>query len=1411
MKKVHSFSGLTRIIPVFFSLFIINTAYAQVNNDIFERITTKDGLPQSTVSYIIQDKKGFMWFATNGGINKYDGYTIKTYSNIVGDKNSLSNDGSIFIFEDKDGYIWIVNGFNAGLDKFDPVNESFTNYMNDPDDSTSISSNTIYSVMQDKSGNIWICTNNALNLVVSEKKGDNTITKFRRFYNVSFTGFLRAYEDRNGKLLLFADYLYSLDRKTNKIHKTIQLPFYAYQKLSISEDREGNLWLGNLADGVVKLVYNKKSQSYESVKLDILDGVATNNILIDYKDQVWIGTENKGLFCFDPKENRLQNFLNDKTDVTSISDNDVVSLCADRSGVLWIGTYTQGVCKYNLNRKEFYHFKTIPGEKNSLSGDAISSIHSTVPGELWVGVDLGGGINRFVFDNNKVQRVIHYKHNANKTNTIADDRILCLVQRKNGEVWAGSPGYLTKIIPEKPGTNNHPVIKNYNLFIWTFCIYEDTQGVLWGGTWGGGLWRYDDSADKFIFYVNDPHNPLSLCDNIVWTISEDTSGNIWIGGRDKGLSILTAKEKNKPSPQFLNFRHDEKKPNSLSNNTIQVISQDHTGTIWLGTTSGLNKAIIKDNAFKDTQSGTAIEFFAYHLKDGLPSEFITGILEDKHDNLWISTTNGLSKFSIKNNFFINYSESDGLQSNEFTHNAYFKDQNGRMYFGGFSGFNAFYPDSIKSNPFVPEVVFTDLKILNTSVKVGEKVEGDVILSKPVNDLSKIVLSHKNNVLTLVFAALHYTQTERNQYTYKLEGFDTDWNYVGNKREATYTNLNPGKYIFKVKASNCDGIWNNKYTSLAITILPPWWKTRWAKVFYLLLVVMALYFFRKYTLISANMKHQLMLEHIEKQKSEELSKMKIQFFTDISHELRTPLSLILSPLESLINTTSKLDYKNQLMLIYKNAERLYRLVNDLMDFSKVEDSKLDVKVQPGNIVKFTREIFGYFNEMALKQQIDYQFTTKYEEITSWFDSEKLERIIQNLISNAFKFTPFKGRIVVSVDKITPAELQGYSEKYIKGTEYVCISIFDSGLGIAPEYLDKIFDRFYQVPVKEFSHLKGTGVGLALTKSFVDLHHGFITVKSEPKKKTIFKVFIPLGNSHFKPSEIIEKPIDTVKLNDVKNLADGDSYMGNDLQVIKKGKPKLVVIENNLELREYLVSRLGNNYSVISTDNGRSGYEKIVKLVPDLIVSDILMPEVSGSELCKNIRENIAICHIPVILLTAKATIEDIIEGIETGADAYVTKPFNLRYLESVIRNLIESRKILYKRFSHDIYAVPKEIATNPLDQDVLEKAINYVYDNISDPDLSVEGLARFLFMSRRNAYRKIKALTNQSINDFIRILRLKKALKLIDERKLSISEIAFNVGFSSHAYFTKCFREQFGKSPSEYLSDNDTKTEDINIE
>jgi signal transduction histidine kinase/ligand-binding sensor domain-containing protein len=1136
--------------------------YSQITNATFERITSKNGLPQSTVNYIIQDKKGFIWLATNDGLNKYDGYTFKVYRNIVGDKKSLSHNEVAVLYEDRDGSIWVTNYVDIGLDKFDPVTESFTRYKHDANDSTSISSNEIYHIMQDKSGDIWVCTKNALNLVVNEKKGAKAFTSFKRFYNITKGSYSMAYEDRNGRLLLFSDYLCYFDRKNYKIIKSIELNDSQYTH-SISEDKSGNLWLGTHTTGVIKLAYNNRTQSYEYHNLDKLNITPKNRnyVVIDEKERIWIATQTKGLFQYDIKEGRFVNFLNDKTDITSISDNNINSLFIDQSGILWVGTYSQGLCKMDLYKKEFFHYKSEVGNMNSLSGNAITSIHSTKPGELWVGIDAGGGLNRFIFNHDKVQQVMHYKNNPNDNNSIPSNSIFCLVQRKNGEVWTGSiNGFVSKIIPEKQGSNKRPIIKSYRFEPWTFLIYEDKQDTLWGGTWSGGLWRYDDKTDKFAFFSKEISNPYSLCDNVIWAITEDNSGNIWIGGHSGGLSILPAKEKSKLTPEFVNFKNEVDKKTSLSNNTIHVIFQDHMGTIWIGTSGGLNRVTIKDNNFRDINSNSKIEFRAYHMKDGLPNENIVGILEDNKDNLWLSTSNGLSKFNIKKDTVINYYESDGLQSNEFGHNAYFKDQKGRMYFGGFNGISAFYPDSIKSNPFLPNVVFTDIKLFNKSVQIGEKINGDIIISKSISYTSEIILSYKNNVFTLVFSALQYACPEKNQYAFILEGFEKDWNYVGNKREATYTNLEPGKYVFKVKASNYDGVWNEKGAEIKIIILPPWWRTWWFKLLILIILATSVYI-AFYLRVALYRKKQKELSILVKQRTREISQAndvllerqtrieeyaeelrlhtenlresnellldkqkliktqalllgntnqqlndtneqlavlnstKDRFFSIIAHDLRNPFHVIRGFAEVLLNDLEKLPPEKTrrfIQLILTSSTSASNLLENLLQWSRSQTGRMSFEPVNLNLSTIVEETINLLEGDAQRKNIKLQSLID-QHMMAFADEHMLKTICRNLVSNAIKFTPENGTITIK-SVIIDAQVE--------------VTVADTGVGIPPEDIPKLFRIDTNITTKGTSNETGTGLGLILCKEFIEKHKGEIWVESEINKGSEFKFTLPL---------------------------------------------------------------------------------------------------------------------------------------------------------------------------------------------------------------------------------------------------------------------------------------------------------------
>ncbi|HEY4787602.1 MAG TPA: ATP-binding protein, partial [Bacteroidales bacterium] len=682
------------------------------------------------------------------------------------------------------------------------------------------------------------------------------------------------------------------------------------------------------------------------------------------------------------------------------------------------------------------------------------------------------------------------------------------------------------------------------------------------------------------------------------TILEDSENNIWVGTLN-GLIQL----KKDPHNEFRFTRYTEGgNPSNISSKRITVLFEDYDKNLWVGThDKGLNLLNKKNNSFTHFQK-----------QDGLPSNSIKGVLEDKRGNLWICTTKGISKFNPNLNTFRNYTKEDGLNSEEFHSNACLNSKTGEFFFGGINGFNAFYPDSIRDNAAVPSIYLTDFKISNKSVSISS--EGSP-LKKSISETRDITLSYKQNSFTIDFVALNYTRSSQNQYAYILEGLEKEWNHVGHKRFATYTYINPGTYVFKVIGSNNDGVWNKIPTTLEIIILPPFWKTIWAYILYCLVILSLLFLFVRLSMIQAKQSQLL-----------ELDKMKLDFFTNISHEIRTPLTLILSPLETLVSSTKiEAGVKNQLTLVYKNADRLFRLINELMDFSKTEESELKISVQQGDIVKFIREVFGFYNELAFQKKIDYQFSSKEEKMDVWFDRDKLEKIIMNLLSNAFKFTAAEGKIKVEVEKVTINTKK-------KATEYARISVIDNGIGISHKFIDKVFDRFYQSPEgKGLSHT-GTGIGLALSKNLVKLHHGNIEATSEPFKRTCFSVYLPLGNSHFTKDEILTTPID------VNTTIPPLEQSETKLTASQKASVVLIV-EDNFDLRKYIASQLSHNYKVLEAEDGEEGYSIAGKEVPDLIISDVIMPKMSGIEFCKKIKEDVATSHIPIILLTAKITLED----------------------------------------------------------------------------------------------------------------------------------------------------------------------------
>ncbi|MBN2519446.1 MAG: response regulator, partial [Bacteroidales bacterium] len=1258
---------------------------------------------------------------------------------------------------DSQSLLW-VGTIGDGINVYNTNNQTVHNYPYNIDDPDGISSHRINCITVDKDNNIWIGTQNGLNLF-SDK-----INRFKHFYH----------EQGNPESL-----------SNNHI-------------ICLIIDREGNLWIGTKDGSINKLIKKDNSFLFKRYNINTEEGSLSNNSILslctDKKNNLWIGTENGGLYQMNIITNNLKVFRVKEGYLFSLNSNSIWSLYNDYEGRLWIGTYNKGINVIDNEFNKFESYQKNTFDKNSLPDNDVKGFTEDKNGNIWIAMD-GGGICRFDPNSHQFDRFIT---NSDQYKILANNAIQNILYDSNNDLWVGTWGggidrfdmngmkiKNYKVECEDGGGNNN-----------VFEMYEDLEGNIWVGTAGSGLYKYSAIDDIFNLIICENQSGILSKDTYVTAILEDSERCFWVGTL-YGMVIL----KRTSNQKYTCINLSQGDYPSLSSNMINVIFEDSKKRLWFGTgDNGLNLFNRQDSTFTVFQN-----------KDGLPSNSIRGILEDDDGFLWIMTNKGLSKFNYDSLSFRNYTCEDGLNSNEFYRRSCLGAKNGEFYLGGENGFNVFYPKNITNNKFIPPVYLSNLKINNIQAEIGAK---DSPLKKHIGETTEITLNHKQSSFTIEFVALNYTRPAKNQFSYKLEGFDPDpdnyrdgWNYVGTRRLATYTNIKPGKYVFMVKGSNNDGVWNNHPTKLKITIKPPVWRSWWAIIIYIILLSVLTIISFKIWNERIKIKNQLKLEQLAREKEHELNELNIKFFTNIAHEFRTPLSLIIAPLESLINSTRD-NIKEKLMVIYRNAERLLQLTNNLMDIRKLEDGNTKLKVKNRDLLSFIKDVSSFFYMNSKSHNIDFKIESAENSIPGWFDPEKLETILLNLLSNAFKFTSDNGKITVTANVFSASEIEKKYDKHIEKTntdsKYIEIKVSDNGTGILPEELPYIFDKFYQAKSSGIKKKSGTGIGLTLTKSLINMHHGNIWVESIPEKETCFVFILPIDPNAYREDEFESKSKDVLKSEIINNPDQTPALQVNmeELPEIEsnKEKPEILIVEDNDELRIFIANELGKKYKVAQAENGMTGIDIALSEIPDLIVSDVLMPECSGIDLCKTIKSDVRTSHIPVILLTAKTTINEQIEGIETGADAYITKPFNVQLLLAKIKQLIQSRRKLYAHFSQDVYIMPNKMTENGMDQLFIQKAIDYIILNISDKELNVEGLADAMNMSRSNVYRKIKALTGNTIIEFIRIIRLKQAIKLMETKKYTLAEIAYQTGFTSPAYFTKSFKDQYGKPPSEYLTE-----------
>jgi signal transduction histidine kinase/ligand-binding sensor domain-containing protein/DNA-binding response OmpR family regulator len=1344
---------------------------------IFDQLPEKLGLSQSSINCILQDREGFLWIGTWSGLLRYDGYSTVVYHSDNAPNKIKSNKISA-IYEDRQGYLW-VGTHMGGLFRYDKNKDIFTQFSHHEGDAKSLSHNNVNCIGEDQYGELWVGTENGLNVFDSENKNftsffstpndttslaqnivtDIFLSSLKELWIATANGLQKVSKD--GASYKFKTYRYTLD-PANQYHHN-----YIYKICELPANGKPAIWfctirgLKKLQDGVItNYQVPDKPSSFSFIRsMYAVKGA---------RPYIITGSE-KGLSFFDPATNIFTKFLDDFDQRVNLSHGTVTALYLDRSGVFWVGT-KKGLNKFDSYSKDFQSFKTASFDTGK---NIITGLQSSTDQGYWIST-IGGGLYKLRREKFQRVRIIDRDDNdfVNFIQTIYTDT--------RGNVWLGTAGAGVYRFHEDDVEASTGLVKKFEHYAafstpsfnsnYIMSLTEDNIGNVWVGTWSGGLYKVTPEGK-----VNSYSDAL-LREAPLVVMHADLAGTLWVGTRGNGLYKIKPKGDSLDIRQF--HRHDSIKGN-LSNNFINAIYEDHAGLLWIGTEGGLNSFDRRTELFK-----------YYKIEEGPSSDVIVSILEDDSGKLWLAHWDGLTVIDPLDAMFVkHYDHHDRLGGGFFYNNVSYKDEKGRLLFGGSEGFNIIDPNAVVTNPNFPKVVINDFLIFNKSVPTGSEFDGRVILDKPLSAIDQVTLKYSQNSISFEFTALDYAAPEKTRYAYMLEGFDKDWNYTdASRRYASYTNLNEGKYTFKVRAANSEGVWDGNVSSVTVVINPPWWKTMWARVIYFVLALGMLHLFRTLVLMRANFRHDLRLERLQRENMEQLNYAKLQFFTNISHEFRTPLTLILGPSQSLLDKgEGGKETRDQLLNINNNAQRLLRLVNQLLDFRKAESGNLKLEVSEGNIVKFIKEVKLSFDTLAEQMRIDFFLYASSNIIKAWFDRDQFEKIMFNLLSNAFKHTPEGGKITMQI---------------VEGQDEISVTVEDNGKGIKREHFDSIFQTFFSYD--EDKHNTGTGIGLALAKSLVDMHHGKLMVQSEENSFTRFVITLPKGSAHFDAAELLSVSKDIESMDRYPVLTPQPLFIpGKDTEPIAenlKDLPKLLVVEDNDEVRTYIRSIFDGTYIVLQASEGKEGLDIALEEMPDLVISDVMMPVMDGITLCTQLKSNVKTSHIPVILLTARTSLIFKVEGLETGADDYITKPFNPKVLQLKVRNLMRMRELMRKMFRDNgvLTIEPKRVTLTSADETFVQQALESIEKNMSNPDYAVDDLGRDVGMSRTQLYRKLKALTGQSANEFIRVIRLKRAAQLLEQNQLTIAEVTYEVGFTDLKYFRECFKKLFGVTPSEFV-------------
>jgi signal transduction histidine kinase/DNA-binding response OmpR family regulator/ligand-binding sensor domain-containing protein len=1396
------------------------------------RITIEDGIASEITTCFLHDSYGFIWIGTDKGLIRYDGYDFKTFTHNEYDSASISDDQIVCLCEDLRGNIW-VGTFYGGLNKYDPDTETFTHYPKETDDPYNLSHSAIWAVCVIGNGEVWF---SAIGDQFQSIYGVDPITGEIRYISSDPVDVTKPvdihchviFEDSKGIIwagsencLLKYDTL-----KMEFIEVTESIP--GLQKitsevLSIAEDGNGDLWIGTWFEGIFKYSSheNRFTKYYRRTDQPILSERNSVYSLYSDSDNDLIFKNKNGIEFFDHEKEMFTSWDFNCRLSSYIRSLIPRSLYLDKNGLLWFGIppgsdKPSGIYRIRLKKEGFTHFSGEMFLEKDLQGIWISSICEDNKGDLWLGGQNTGLIR--IKKPHSDKKIQVYQATPDDSFSLTSNNISAIYEDSEGILWIGcweegilhrfeKSGVSERFIQYRPSDRfesgyiaNPKDAFRYNDQSWDYTgagcmrIYEDSQNRLWVGR-GTGLELFDRERNKFYSYKFDLADTAPKKNPVITDIVEGRSGELWIASMFKGLLKL--------DPNFTFSTSDyQGGASSIYGNHLRISagalkdamitslcvpSFNDEIVLWVGT---WGKGLIGLLDSKKGSDDDARQIIHLTTGNGLPDNVILGIQEDDSGNLWVSTQSRLSKLDITGRFLNSYGQSDGVMIKSFHWFSNQKGKSGHMYFGGDEGLLAFHPEKIDEHPLVPPVVITDFRLFNQHVPVGEKSP----LKRSITRTDRIELSYRENFLSFQFASLNYENTGKNRYRYMMEGIDRDWVDAGLIRSASYPNMRHGRYTFHVLGANNDGIWNDKGASVDIVIRPPPWLTWWAFLVYGLAIIGIILWYRSYLLSRAKLTAALEVERIEKKKLKELDHLKSRFFANISHEFRTPLTLLLGPIEDKLKSGKVLDPKEYRIteIMQRNAKRLHKLINQLLDVSKLESGKSRLQVIEGNISGFTKSIAQSFLSLAESRNINYRIKIPKCSISAYFAPDILEKILANLISNAFKFTPSKGSVTFT--------MYARQDELANSPLSVEFEIRDTGIGIPDDQIEKIFDRFYQVSSSDSREFEGTGIGLALCKELAELHHGNISVKSAPGKGSTFTVLLPCSRDQFSEYEIGSGKATIPNVDELSHEEESMEIIGTGGEKVgplENDTPVLMIVEDNADLRHYMSQNLKDQYQIYEAVNGKEGLKKIIEIIPDLVITDLMMPEMDGTEMCKKMKSDERSSHIPLIMVTAKADRESRIEGLETGADDYLVKPFDADELKIRVSNMIEQQKRLREKIYKEFVFGENPPEVTGKEEQFLKKTVEHIRAHLSDPAFNVQDLCNELGISRVQLYRKLKGSLNMSPGELIRNTRLKSSFVLLKQGYDNISQIAYQVGFSDHSYFSKCFRELYGESPRKY--------------